>query len=352
MFQVETEIAQRVATSLEATLSGVETRALQAKPTASVEAHQAFLKGRYCWNKRTYEGYKQAVEHFRRAIEIDPLYAQAHAGLADALMFLAWGEPHGPDEMLGESRAALNKALALNDTLADAHASLGLLAMNFDWDWPAAEREFKEAIASDPNYATAHHWYGEFLVYMGRFEEAFSEIKRAHDLDPLSLIIATDVAKVYIMARRYDEAISQLKGVLELDPNFPVAHALLGMTYSFAGRHEEAIGELRQIKNIESDPAYLSFLGYAYGAAGKKGEGETTLNHLKDLSTRIYVSPLWMAVIHAGLGRTDEAFHWLERVFQERAGAGAVSLKVNPSFDSLRSDPRFADLLRRAKLMP
>ena len=352
MFQVETEVAQRIATALEATLTGSETRALTAKPTANVEAHEAYLKGRYFWNKRTIEGFKQATEYFSRAVTLDPGYAQAWAGFSDALLFLA-GE-NGPDqkELRAQGRAALQKALEIDETLAEAHASLGLLAMNFDWDWTQAEREFKRAIELNQNYATAHQWYGEFLADMGRPDEGISEIRRARELDPLSLIINSDVAKVYLLTRHYDEAVAQFKRTLELDPEFAQAHGLLALTYSLQGRQEQALEEIRKIRGLENDPMSLGWLGYIYGASGKKVETDQTLNRLRDLAAQTYVSPLWTAQIHAGAGENDQAFEWFEKVFQERSVGGAVVLKANPLFDSLRPDPRFADLLRRANLAP
>lgn len=352
MFQVETEVAQRIATALEATLTGSEKQALKAKPTTNVEAHHAYLRGRYFWSRRTSEGYRKAVEQFNRAIELDPAYAQAYSGLADAIHFLSGYNAPEQREALTRVRAALNKAIELDETLAEPHASLGLIAMNIDWDWAEAEREFKRAIELNANYATAHQWYGEFLAYLGRFEEGIKEIERAHELDPLSLIITTDVAKVYAMARRYDAAIAQYQRALAMDPDFPEAHALLGVTYSMKGLHPEAVAELHKIKDVDGNPAYLSWLGYAYGMSGNADEADKIVNQLNELSTHTYVSPLWMTLAHIRPRENDQAFAWLEKVFAERAGGGAVSLKVNPIFDSLRSDPRFADLLRRAKLPP
>lgn len=351
MFEVETEVAERIATALEATLTGPEQRALKARPTTNVEAHQAYLKGRYFWNKRTNEGYQRALEHFERAIELDPAYAQAYVGLADAVHFLGT-DVLAPKETLTKCRAALEKALELDETLVEAHASLGLLAMNLGWDWAEAEREFNRAIELDSNYATAHQWYGEYLACMGRFEEAIAEIKRAQTLDPLSLIINTDVAKVYMIARRYDEAIEQYKKALEMDPEFAHAHGLLAQTYSLAGRHEEAIAEFRKIKVAENNPLYLALQGYIYGMAGRKAEAKMVANRLVDLSSRTYVSPFWVAVVYTGLGEKDETFKWFEKAFAERAIGGAIGLKVNPLFDSIRSEPRFAELLRQANFPP
>jgi TolB-like protein/DNA-binding winged helix-turn-helix (wHTH) protein len=348
MFQVESDIAQRVAASLEAALTGSETRSLEARPTVNVAAREAYLKGRYFWNKRTSDGYRRAVEFFERAVALDPGYAQAYAGLADALQFLSAETPPRQSEALARSRAALQRALELDDTLAEAHASRGLVAMNFDWDWNEAEREFRRAIELDPNYATAHQWYGEFLANMGRFEEGIAEMQRARELDPLSIIINSDVAKVYITARRYDEAVEQFKRTLEMDPTFGQAHGLLGVTYSLQGRHEEAIAELRSIAGIERDPLFLSWLGYVYGAAGRETEARAVVDRLLELAKETSVSPVLPTFVYAGLGDNDSAFEWFDRVFDEHAAWGAVPLKASPLYDRLRADPRFASLLSRA----
>ena len=352
IFQVETEVAQRIATALEATLSDPEQRALAAKPTASIEAHQAYLKGRYFWNKRTSVGYRQAIEHFNRAIEMDPSYAEAYAGLADAFLLLGGDNTPGPNEVLAKGRAALDKAIELDETLAEAHATRGLLAMNFDWNWAMAEREFNRALELNPNYATAHQWRGEFLAYMGRFDEGIAAIERAHTLDPLSLVISTDVGKAYMMARRYDEAIAQYHRVLEMDPDFPLARGLLGLAHSLKGESDAAAAELGKIRDLETNPIYFSWLGYVYGIAGREDEAQSVANRLHEISHTTYVSPYWLAVVHVGLEEKDRAFQLLEQVFAEHAAGGAITLKVNPVFDPLRPDPRFAELLRRAHFAP
>ena len=354
IFQVETEIAQRIATALEATLTGAENLALKARPTANVEAHEACLKGRFFWNKRTVEGHRQAVAHFSRAIELDPAYAQAHAGLADALLFLS-GESvpaREKEEMLARGRAALQTAIKLDDTLAEAHASLGLCAMNFDGDWAKAEREFQRAIELDPNYATARQWYGEFLADLGRFDEGIAEIKRAQRLDPLSVIINTDVAKVLMIARRYDEAVAQYARALELDPEFAVARGLLAVTRALQGRHEEAAAEAHRIRGLPDNALYLSWLGYIYGTAGNQAEAAKVTDRLRELARQTDVSPMCFAIVHAGTGEKEAAFASLEKVLEERAAWGAISLKCSPIFENLRADPRFADLLRRARFTP
>ncbi len=352
MFQVETEVAQRIAAALAANLTGAEQRALAEKPTANVEAHHSYLRGRYFWNKRSVEGYRRAVTEFNRAIDQDPAYAQAYAGLADAYLFLGGNDAAGQKAAVGKGRAALEKALELDDTLPEAHASLALLAFNFDWDWAKADREFKRSLALNPNYATAHQWYGEYLVSMGHANEAIAEIEKAADLDPLSVVICTDVGKVYWLARRYDDAIAQFYKALEMDPDFAVAHGLLALALSVKGEHEAAIAEVRKIKDLESDPMHLAWAGYIYGRAGKEDAAKQARRQLEELAGRIDVSSQWNALVDIGLGEADAAFRSLEKVFQERSMGGAIPLKVNPLFDPLRSDARYAGFLRRANFLP
>lgn len=347
IFAVQDSISQQVMRELMVELNPEELKRLQ-RGSESVEAYEAYLKGLYFWNKRSKDGYRKAVEYFNRAVELDPAYAQAYVGLGNAYAYLDGDDPVSHAEAISKQRAAAKKALQLDDTLAEAHASLGLIAMNSDWDWPEAERELKRAIELNPNYATAHAWYGEFLACMGRFDEGLAEFSRAHELDPLSLIISTDTGKVYMLARRYDEAIAQYKRVLEMDPKFAVAQGFLAATYSMKGQHSEALEELKKVKGAENDPGYLHILGYAYAMSGRREEALAVISHLSDLSKQTYVSPTYMTIIYAALGEKDQSFRWLDRVFEERATGGAIPLKVNPCYDNLRSDPRFAAVLRRA----
>lgn len=352
IFAVQDSISRQVVAGLSLSLSDEERERLRRRENPNVEAYHAYMKGRYFWNKRNPEGYRKAVEYFQKAIEIDPAYARAYAGLGDAHGFLGGSGPVSQAEAVAKQRAATKRALELDETLSEAHASLALIAMNVDWDWAEAEKEFRRAIELNPNYATAHQWYGEFLAYMGRFDEGLAEVKRAQELDPLSLIISTDVAKVYTLARRYDEAIAQYHRALEMDAGFPEARGLLGLTYSMAGRHAEAERELRQVKGLEENPMYLSWLVYVYGAAGRKEEGQRALGQLKDLSKRAHASPFWMATAYTGLGEKEQAFRYFEQAFAEHTWGGAVTLKVNAVFDGLRPDPRYDDLLRRANFKP
>ncbi len=344
IFSVQDSISERVACDLVTHICGASGSPVKRRQI-NIDAYEAYLKGRYFWNKRTREGFQKAVEYFNQAIEIDPNYAQAYAGLGDALAFLGGDDRASQTETDRKARAATLKALELDDSLADAHASLGV--RSYDSDFPEAERRLRRAIELNPNHATAHQWLGEFLAYMGRFDEAITEIERAHEIDPLSLIISTDVAKVYAIARQYDRAIEQFKKTLEMEPTFDEAHALLGLTYVFAGRAEEAISELRRIKDLEDKPGYLSWLGYAYGVAGKKREAQGVRQRLGELSTRTFVTPFAMTYVDMGLGEKERVFAELEQMFKGQPW-GKVSLKVNPVYDSLRSDPRYDNLLKRA----
>ncbi len=342
MFAVQDSISERVTCGLFARVCKEGARPLRHEQI-NMEAYQAYAKGRYFWNKRTREGFQKALDSFNQAIAIDPTYAQAYAGLGDALSFLGGHDPASAVDQ--KVTAAELRALELDETLAEAHASLGLLA--FDVDFREAERQLKRAIELNPNYSSAHQWYGEFLAYMGRFDEAMAEIERAHEIDPLSLIISTDVAKVYSIARQYDRAIEQFKQSLELEANFDEAHALLGMAYVFAGRAEEGVAELHKISDPE-DPSRLAFLGYACGAAGKRREAQEVRRKLERLATQTYVAPYWMTFVDMGLGEKERVFAELEQMFNGHPN-GKVSLKVNPIYDSLRSDPRYAALMLRAE---
>ena len=350
LFEVESDVAKRIAAALEATLTGTEKRALKARPTANVEAHQAYLKGRYFWDKRTPEGFEKAGEYFRQAIAIDPNYAPAHAGLSDAYQFAAFDAVNiaSRAELCARARAAAKKAVELDDTLAEPHASLGLVAMNYDWDWATAEREFKRAIELNPNYATAHHWHAEYLAAVGKPDESLAEIRRACELDPLSLIINTDMGKFLYYAGRYNDAIKQLREAVRMDPDFMLAHAWLGSVYATTGRYDEAIAQFHTIR--DSDWA-LGWLGYVYAISGRREDAEKILNELKRLATERPIDPHVLLVVYVGLGDKDQAFAAFNEAYEIHS-VGLTSLKVHPWYDSLRKDPRFADLLRRMNLAP
>lgn len=351
IFAVQDSISEQVARALVPELTGEEQRRLTKRYTENTEAYQIYLKGRYFWNKRTEEGYKRAIEYFEQALEKDPHYAQSYAGLADShiLVGVASGRPW--KEMLRKAEAAAVKALEIDDTLAEAHTSLAMIkAISGQDDY--SEREFKRAIELNPSYSTAHHWYSLFLAGRGRFDEGLREIKRAQELDPLSLIINADVAWVFYFARQYDRVIEHCQKTLEIDPDFVPAHFSLGLAYEQKAMYKEAIEELQKAVILsERSPGHLGELGRIYAVSGNRGEAMKILAELKELSKRRHVKPQSIAVVYIGLGEKDHAFEWLEKAYEERDG-WVTSLNVDPRVDSLRADPRFADLLRRVGLEP
>jgi serine/threonine-protein kinase len=346
---VQQEIARIVSEKLRQKLTGEEQKQLAKGNTQNTEAYQLYLKGRYYWNKRTGEAFKKSIEYFNQAIERDPNYALAYAGLADTYNLIPNYSAGSPQEFFPKAKAAAMKALEIDDTLTEAHTSLGDILFVYDWNFAGSSRELQRAIELNPNYATAHHWYGENLGNLGRFDEGLAELKRAQELDPLSLIINADIGEVYIWARQYDKAVEQLRKTIEMDQNFYYAHWHLGLAYESKGSFQEAIAEYQKALQLEDDPWVRALLGHAYAASGKRDEALKVLNQLKETSKQRYVPAYGIAVVYAGLGEKDEAFRWLEKSYQDHAN-DLVILKVDPLLDSLHSDPRFADLVRRVGL--
>ncbi len=344
IFAVQDIIAERVARALTLRLTGAELKQLTKHDTESAEAYQAYLKGRYFWNKRTYEGFKKSIEYFQQAIERDPNYVLAYAGLADCYNMLADYTFLSPEEAFPKAEAAVTRALEIDDTLAEAHASLAYIRLHYHWDWIAAEREYKRAIALNPNYATAHQWYGLYLTAMGRFEEAIAEMKRAQALDPISLIITMAAGRPFYYARQYDQAIEQYQKALEMDSHFGVAHITLGWAYEQKGMVEKALTEFQKAVTLPVDSRAAT--GHAYAMLGEGDKAMAILDELKELSKHKFVSPYYLAILYTGLNRKDDAFIWLENAYRERSH-WLIFLNVEPAFDSLRSDPRFAELVRR-----
>jgi tetratricopeptide (TPR) repeat protein len=274
----------------------------------------------------------------------------AYAGLADCYIRLSHFNITPSKDGFAKARAAVMKALEIDDTLAEAHTSLARIKSTFDWDFPAAEEEYKRAIEINPNYATAHHSYGRHLMMMGRFDQAAVEIRRASELDPLSLIINADLSAPLFFARQYDRATDSLVKTLEMDPNFALAHGRLGLAYQHMGMYEEAIAEYQRVIELSGsradNPAMLAALAGAYAVSGRKDQARDILHRLKEQSQREYVSPCDIAEIHAALGEKDHAFEWLEKAYEARS-SDLRFLKVSQLMDSLRLDPRFQDLLRR-----
>ncbi len=346
IFSVQDSISEKVTCDLVTRICGDGKLAKQRQN--NIDAYKAYLKGRYFWNKRTQEGFDKAIQYFTEAIEHDPSYAEGHAGLGDAIFYRGGDNLEEERESFNRARTSLTKALQIDETLAEAHATFGLISMNIDRNWDAAEREFKRAIELNPNYATAHQWYGEFLVYMGRFDQGISELKRAQELDPLSLIINTDVGKMHLLARRNDEGIAHFNRVLEMDPNFAEARALLAVAYSSIGKNADAEREMLKVRSLENHQLYLAFLSYIYASGGKRDDARQALVRLRNLSRKTYVMPYCFAIAYAGLGEEDAFFAEIERDLAEGGSSGAVALKVSPLFDSMRSDPRYAELMRHA----
>ena len=349
---LQSEVARAIASEIRIKVTPQEqTRLASARPV-NPEAYEAYLRGRYFWNKRTEEAVKKAIEFFGQALEKDPTYALAYVGLADCYGVLGDYSFLSPKEAFPRAKAGATKALELDETSAEAHTSLAIIKDDYEWDWPGAEREFKRALELNPNYATAHHWYSDHLEIVGRHDEAIAEIKRAQQLDPLSLIIKAIVGRRFHSARRYDEAVEQLRQTLEMDPNFAVAHWLLGETYEQKAQYESAIAEYQKARTASGGSVYVvAALGRAYAAAGKRREALKILGELEELSKRRYVSASSVADIYIALGEKDQALEWLEKGYRDR-DEGMVRLNWEATLDPLRSDPRFQGLLRRMNFPP
>jgi TolB-like protein/Tfp pilus assembly protein PilF len=353
IFALQGELAKEMTSMLRMRLTGEDEKRMAKSYTVNPEAYQAYLKGRYWWNKRTEEGLNKGIEYFRQAIEKDPTYAVAYAGLADCYSSLAEYNIVLPKEAFPRANEAALKALEIDDTLAEAHTSLAKIKTVYDWDRSGADREFRRAIELNPSYATAHQWYGEALGQMGRLNEAVAQYKRALELDPLSLVINRNMGFIFIVEREYDQAIEQERKTLEIEPNFGGARYLLGQAYILKSLYKEAIAEAE--KDVLISPRSvdaLSWLGYTYAVAGGRAEALKVIDKLTQLSKQMHVPPSYMAAIHVGLVEKDKAFEWLEKGYEERSIGFGFGINPDPIWDPLRSDPRFADLLRRMNLQP
>ena len=343
---VQSEVARSIARALALELLPAE----QAETSAgaiSTEAHDAYLKGRYLWNKGRADHIEKSISQYERAIEIAPDYALAYAGLSDSYIMLGMYYRLSPAEAYAKAKTAAARALELDDTIAEAHTSLGTIRFRFDWDWPEAEREFKRALELNPSYSRAHHDYAWFLVAMERFDEAIAEIKRAQELDPLSPLANSDVGWVYLRARRYDDAIKQIQRTLELEPDFGSAQACLERAYRMKGMYKEALDVARKemIRRGASNEE-LAALDRADAIESMRNVGRLRLKERIETAKSRNISPYSVAALYAELDEKDASFEWLERAFRER-DSDIASLKVDPAFDSLHSDARFFNLLRR-----
>ena len=346
---LENELVRSVAAAIRPKLGSEEANRITKRYTESPEAYQLYLKGRYFWNERTEADLKKAIHYFNYALEKDPNCALAYVGLADSYALLNYYGASPPGDSFPKAKEAAEKALKIDDTLAEAHASVAYIKRAYDWDWAGAEREFKRAIELNPNYATAHFWYGEYLTYLGRFDEGIAEIQRAQELDPLSPIISGSVGWAFHMARQPDRAISQLRQTLQLDPDFAMTHFYLGMAYEGKQMYPEAIAAYRKAQEISPAGPGIVGLGHAYAMSAMKDEARTILDEVKQRVEKNEIRPPSVAIIYAGLNDADRAFEWMEKAYEQRA-EGVVYLKAQPYFDNLRSDPRRADFLRRIGL--
>jgi eukaryotic-like serine/threonine-protein kinase len=349
IFALQEEIAGEITEKLRLQLTGEEKKRLAKRATGNKEAYQLYLKGRFWFEKNTPEGFSKAIEYFQQAIAKDHTYAPAYSGLADCYSSLPLRAYISPKEAYPRAKEAALKALQLDDALAEAHTSLALVKAYQDWDWPGAEREFQRAIALNPDHAIAHMWYGWILTMTGRLEESIEEMKRALELDSLSIEINCYLGNAFFFARQYDQAIEQFRKTLELDPNFFLPHAILGLTYIQTSMYQEGIEELEKAVAISSANISLCFLGCAYALAGRRPEAQKVLDQLSEISKEKYVPALHRALIYVGLGEKGQAFDWLEKAYEEHY---LIAVKAHPLYDPLRTDPRFADLLRRMNLQP
>ncbi len=352
LLAVQSEIALETADEIQQTLGTKKTGAARAAVAMSLEGYQAYdqyLKGLYFLNKRTVTGFEQAVGCFQEAIRKNPQSAPAYAELANTYTLLSGYSLSPASKYMPKARAAALRALELNDKLAEAHTALALVVQNYDWDWQTAEKEFKRAIELNPNYATAHHWYAEHLGFRGRFEEAFKESDEAKRLDPLSLIIATDRGMLFYYARDYDRAIEQLRGVLEMDPAFPHAH-MIEFAYAGKGMYAEALADIEDSKRtVGSGPWYWSAKARIYGQWGREAQALEALQKLKETSEKSSLDAAPIAWGLLGMGHREEGLKWLEKAYEQRSNS-MTALKVDPTYDIVRKDPRFQDLLRRVGL--
>lgn len=368
---LQSEVARDIAAKIDIQLTPQQQKRLEQAHPVIPEAYQSYLVGRFYWNKRTADGLQKAGSYFQKAIQTDPNYALAYSGLADYYAFLSLlGGPElmPPRDAMAKAKAAAARSLQLDDSLAEAHASMGHVLHNYDWDWAGAEREFKRAIELNPNYSIVHHWYAHLLMQQGRTQEAIEESRRARELDPLSLFINNGLARMYYLSRRYDDSIAQCQKGLEIDTAYVPARIQLALALEQKGMVPEAILELEHARDqtagyaittgnadtpsTSSDaarvdlPAVHALLGHAYAKAGRTSDAQKELAILRTASRKRYVAPSWVAVVYIALGDKDKAFAWLQRSYQDRS-EHMLYLKVEPLVDPLRDDPRFDSLVQR-----
>jgi serine/threonine-protein kinase len=349
LVSVQEEIAAEIYGRLRPRLAGEEKKALAKRPTENVEAYELYLQGLFYWNRWTGPDFTKAVDFFTQAVQKDPHYALAYAGIADSYSLLGDSGYLSPSEAWPKAKAAAIQALDIDDSLAEAHTSLGLVKEHFEWDWAGAEKEFKQAIELNPNSATAHHWYGDYLANMGRLDEGLRETKKAQELDPLSLIINTSLGWQYYIARQNDQAVDQLKKVLDIDQKFAPARRMLEEVYAKMGKQKEAVAEREKIISLSGSPELAASIEEDFLKSGYKGVLQSWLDGLTELSKHSYVSSYNIAEAYMRMAEKEKALEWLQKAYEEH-DSGLVSVAVEPMFEGVRSDSRFQDMTRRMRL--
>jgi TolB-like protein len=352
VFGLEDEVAERIAQSISIARRGTEKKLLPRTQTENSKAYQLYLQGRYFWYKRTERGLLRSIEYFQQATTEDPQYALAYAGLADSYVLLDSNSVEPTSQAFPAAKAAALKALQLDNSLSEAHTSLGVVYFYYEWNWTGAEQEFQRAIALNPNYALAHSWYALNLAAMGRYDEAISEARHAQELDPVSAEINTVIGRVFYYSHQYDQSIDPYRKVIDLDPQFTRAHIRLGQTYAAKRAYGDSIAEFEKAQQLVSRPnSYLEgSLGYAQGLSGNTGKAREICEELTERSRIQYVPAFSIALVYLGLGERDHALEWLNKAYQDHS-AYMVFAKTDPLLDPLRSDPRFAALLHRMGLL-
>ena len=349
IFETQEEMANEIATKLQIDLKGVEERQRFRRYTDNPEAFRAYLRGRYHWGKYTHEGLERAIEYFRQAIDIDPVYALAYAGIADSYFRLS-NQYLAPRLAIPKARAAAMRALEIDPTLPEAHASLGILKMRYDCDWRGAENELKQAISLNPSYSTVHQWYGCYFQLQQRFDEALHQFSLAQELDPLSTQITVAWGTCLWAMRLYDEALQKLREAIAMDPYHCPAHVALAVVHEQMGNFSEAFEELKRARQLDDSPTILGFQGQLCAVAGKRKEAKRVLEAMQKQRNERYASAYNVALIYAGLSENDLAFEWLGKAYEDHDDDLAWGLSSDPRLDPLRNDPRFDELMNRVGL--
>lgn len=347
VLSLQGQVAQAIATEIQVKLTPQESASFEKNRTVNPQAYEAYMRGRYFWNKRTPGELKKAIGEFKKAIDLDPNYSLAWAGLADGYSLLSDYDEQPPREAIPQAKATAQKALELDDSLGEPRATLANIEWAYDWNASAAETDYQHAIALSPNYASAHQWYGMYLCNRSRFDEGIAELERAKALDPLSLVIEVNLGRCRYYGHRYDQAVELLKSLEQREPDYWIVHAILGQTYLAMGRLDNAIRELERARALSPDsPRNLGVLGDAYGRAGRRGDALMLARDLTALSRKRYIPAIYSAMIYMGMGESAQAMALLEKAYADRS-SWMILLNTEPEFDPLRSDPRFRDLLLR-----